>query len=177
MIQADNAYEIGYLSRTHGLKGELILIMDVNDTDEYADIEVVYILQKNKYMPFFVEALRPKNHKEWIVKFEDIDNIEAATPIAKSKLYLSTEDLPQLDADGFYFHEIIGYTILDNNLGEIGKVSDVLEANDQYLLQFYNQNHECLLPLVDAFVLQVNKETKVVHTELPDGLLEIYTQK
>jgi 16S rRNA processing protein RimM len=67
--------------------------------------------------------------------------------------------------------------MIDQNLGNIGKVADVLEGNEQFLLQFYHQNAECFLPLVDEFVLEVNKETRTVHTQIPDGLLEIYTQK
>lgn len=108
-----------------------------------------------------------------VVQFEDVD-AEVAEDLTGTGVYLPITQLPQLSDDQYYFHELRGMKVVDDHKGELGLVLDVYETPQQYLLAFEHQAKEILAPLNDDIVYRVDKRLKIVHTRLPEGLLEVY---
>jgi len=84
--------------------------------------------------------------------------------------------LPKLKDDQFYYHEIIDYQIEDAKLGSLGVVKEVYSTGEQDVLIMIYKNREVLIPLTDEIIPKVDKKAKVVHSILPDGLLEVYLE-
>jgi len=100
------------------------------------------------------------------------------TPVSKSKINpqavaLVNEFLPELDDDAYYYHEIVGYDVVDVKHGNIGDVKLVDDSNAQTMLIVDNNGTEIMIPM-DAMVKKVDKENKTVEIETPDGLLDLY---
>jgi len=174
-MRIDDCYQLGYVSKTHGLQGEVSVYLDVDFPEEYEEMESVFLQLSGSgtLIPFFVEDLRWQKDNA-IVKFEDIDSIEQAEELIKAQLFLPLDQLPPLEEDQYYFHEIVGFQVVDENEGELGTVKDVYEAGAQNLIAMDYCEQEILIPLNDEVVLKVDKVLQVVHTRLPQGLLDIY---
>ncbi len=82
--------------------------------------------------------------------------------------------LPKLRDDQFYYHEIIDYQVEDEVLGTLGTVKEVYSTGAQDVLIMIYKGHEVLIPLLDEIIPKVDKQAKVVHSRLPDGLLDVY---
>jgi 16S rRNA processing protein RimM len=82
--------------------------------------------------------------------------------------------LPPLKGTKFYFHEVIGFTVLDKNHGNIGIITSILDLPQQSLMQIQHGSKEILIPLVDKVLLKVNRSKKELHIQAPEGLIEIY---
>jgi len=174
-MQIDDCYQLGYVTKTHGLQGEVNVFLDVDFSQDYQEMESVF-LQLNgagTLVPFFVENFR-LHQDHAIVKFEDVDSIEQAKPLIQAQLYLPLDQLPALEKDQYYFHEIIGFRVEDEQEGVLGIVKDVYEAGAQLLIAMEYQKQEVLIPLTDEVVLAVDKAQQQISTRLPDGLLQIY---
>ncbi len=174
-MRIDDCYQIGYVTKTHGLQGDVNVLLDVDFPEAYEEMESVFLqlTGSETLVPFFVENLRLQKDS-LIVKFEDIDNIEQATALLKAGLFFPLDQLPTLEEGQFYFHEIIGFLVQDENEGPLGSVKDVYEVGNQHLIAMDYQNKEVLIPLNDDIVLKVDKEKQAVLTRLPEGLLEVY---
>jgi 16S rRNA processing protein RimM len=48
-----------------------------------------------------------------------------------------------------------------------------MQAGAQWLAQIRKDEKEILIPLADAFVLEVNTRNKYVRMDLPEGLLDL----
>ena len=121
----------------------------------------------------FISKIKITGEKA-ILNLEDSNSIESAQLLKGSALYLPLTALPELSDHQFYFHEIIGYVVQDENLGEIGQVITVYDAGPQDLLAIDHKNKEVLLPINDKTVIKVDKNKKKIFVNLPDGLLDIY---
>jgi 16S rRNA processing protein RimM len=176
-MRIDDCYQLGYVSRTHGLQGEVHIVLDVDFPEAYKEMESVLLQLQGSgtLIPFFIEYTHLQKSTA-IVKFEDIDTIEQAEELLKAGLFLPLDKLPPLEEGQFYFHEIIGFGVQDEALGTLGSVKDVYEAGPQVLLAMDYQAHEILIPLTDEIVFRVDKEGKIVHTRLPEGLMDIYLE-
>ena len=84
--------------------------------------------------------------------------------------------LPPLDGNRFYFHEVIGFTVIDERLGEIGTCQDFLEVSNNPIMQVNHNGTEILIPASQQFVTKVDRENRILHVSTPEGLVEIYLQ-
>ena len=78
---------------------------------------------------------------------------EEAEKLLRKEAYLPLECLPELGEGQFYYHEIVGYRVVDKVCGEIGVIKSVNDSSAQALFEIDNGGVEILLPMVDDFML------------------------
>jgi 16S rRNA processing protein RimM len=107
---------------------------------------------------------------------EGINSLDLAKELVGLKLFLPISFLPKLKDDQFYYHEIIDYQVQDRNLGLLGYVKEVYSTGAQDVIIMIYKSKEVLIPLIDEIVPKVDKKEKIVFTQLPEGLLEVYLE-
>ena len=172
-MNRDECFLLGHVIKRHGLKGEVSIFLDVDDPNQYSELESVFILMDGKLIPFFINSLSLKGNKA-VVHFEDLDTVEQADEIKGKELYLPLSVLPELEGTQFYYHEVVGFTVLDEYKRELGEVKDIYSSTAQELLAIDRNGKEILVPIVDQTILNVDREQKCIEVHLPEGLLDIY---
>ena len=175
MNKAD-CFNLGYVAKLHSYKGEVSLFFDSTNPEDYANLDAVYIYIDGILTPFFVENIEMRDKGFAKVKFEGVDSENDAKMILKKELFLSLDKLPKLTGKNYYDHEIIGFTVIDANFGEVGEVVEVLDFKINPLLQVQNNkfDKEVLLPLGNDLVQSVDREKKELHVLSAPGLIEMY---
>lgn len=166
---------IGFTRKTHGVKGELKCSIE----EDYKAIILkkgrVFLDQKGRKVPFFVEEIRGAG--EPIVKFEDIDNREDALLLQSREIFLPENDLPVNfvveDEDELAYAFVVGFRLLDQTVGLIGEIEDVVEMPQQEMAVVQYKGREVMIPLNEQFVLAIDEEKQEVKVDLPDGLLNM----
>lgn len=172
-MEKAQCYRLGVISKTQGYKGTLILHLDVDLPDSYNNMESVYVFKNNKLIPFFFEkiSILPKGFAR--AKFEDIDTEEDALSLVKCELFLPLENLPELKDDQFYYHEIIGFNVSDEYLGDIGNIKDIIDIPGNPQLIVNHHNKEIFIPISDSFYRGIDKKKRIILVSLPDGLVDV----
>lgn len=173
----DDCYLLGSLGKPHGLKGFIVAFLDVDNLDAYRTMKSVLLempAAPGKLVAYEVEKLQPQTAERTLLKLKGVDRIEEAEPLRNAKLYRPLQDLPKLRKDQFYFHDVIGYTVTDAALGELGTVESFYELPQQDVLAMRYKGQEVLIPVVDELVSHADHDTKTLHVTLPEGLLEVY---
>lgn len=173
MNKAD-CFNLGYVAKLHGFKGEVSLFFDVTDPDQYSSLDAVFIDIGNNLTPFFIKSIKSKGKGFYQVKFETVDSEHDAKRILRKDLYLPLKVLPTLGGTNFYDHEIIGFQVIDEKFGECGTVEQVVDYKINPLLQINYKNKEVLIPLIENLVKKVDRENKTLYIQSPDGLIEMY---
>ena len=152
-MKIDDCYYVGVIRKAHGIHGEVRIYFDVDDIYEYEDLESVYLLRGGKLIPFFIDTMRIQSAGNALVRFRDITNRDEAEKFYGAELYLSLDLLPDLEGDQFYYHEVIGYTVQDEQQGELGKVLRIEEMPGQDLLVMDWKGQEALIPISRDIIL------------------------
>jgi 16S rRNA processing protein RimM len=173
-MKQDELFLLGKIVRTFGSKGELIFQIDTEILSRIKKLESVFLKINENLVPFFIEQLqiRPKNQA--MVKFFDLDSTEDADQLNGCEIYVPVAILPKQKGSEIYSIEIEGYAVIDSVCGEIGFVRTVLEMPQQSLLSIDFKGKEILIPVVDEIVKKVDRKTKTIHIEAPEGLIELY---
>jgi 16S rRNA processing protein RimM len=174
----DDCYQVGHITKAHGVSGELVLFLDVDNPAEYADLESVLLEVKGELLPYFIESIAIVKGSRAIVAFEDVDTIEQAERLINCGAFLPLDELePITDDTRFYFHEIVGYQVVDSEAGELGTVRGVYAMNAQDLIAMDYQGKEVLIPINSDIVRTIDRANQKLNVALPDGLLEIYMEE
>ena len=86
-MNVEDCFEIGYISKTRGLKGEVQVSFSF-DEPEKLKIKSVFIEINNKLVPFFVDTYKIPMPQVGYFTFEDIDHVDKAQNITKRKIFL-----------------------------------------------------------------------------------------
>ncbi|MBR3699565.1 MAG: 16S rRNA processing protein RimM [Bacteroidales bacterium] len=169
----DDCFYLGRIAKTHGIKGEVTIRLDVDDPSAYHDMKY-FLLEINKVLtPFFVEKLTCSGDKVF-VKVQDINTVEAASALTGKEVFLPLEMLPKLSGKQFYYHEVKGFLLIDEIHGELGPINDVIEYPTQAIIQVFKDKKEILIPILDQVIQKVDRKTKKLYIKAPDGLIDMY---
>jgi 16S rRNA processing protein RimM len=169
-----DCFYLGYTVKQIGYKGEISIQMDVDTPESYNNLGSVFIELNEQLIPFFIQQVQIRDKGQAVIKLEGIENSDQAEELLGNSLYLPLTMLPSLSGNKFYFHEVEGFTVIDNVHGNIGFVKQVLEFPRQAVLQVFKDEKEILIPVSDEFILDVNRSEKIINTSTPEGLVDIY---
>jgi 16S rRNA processing protein RimM len=164
---------LGVVTKTFGYKGQVVVYLDTDEPEKYKTIEAVFIKEDDDMLPYMIEGFIYKGANQAIVKFTDVDG-EIAKNLVKSELYLPLSFLPSLTGNKFYFHEVIGFEVIDKEKGNIGKCVDFMEISRQPIMQIDHNGKEILIPAVDDFFEKVDRKNRTITISAPAGLIDIY---
>ena len=177
MAVLDDYYQLGTVIKPHALRGQMSVYLDVDDLTAYKKLPTIWLAlptAPDQLQPYVVERLQPQTDKRALLTLKDINRIEEAEPLRGAALYLPLTELPTLAEDQFYFHDVIGYTVIDAALGTLGTVEAFYELPRQDVMAMRYREQEVLIPVVNELVLRADTQTRELHVRLPEGLLDIY---
>ncbi|WP_405200330.1 ribosome maturation factor RimM [Christiangramia sp. LLG6405-1] len=170
----EDCFYLGRIVAKFSFKGEVLIKLDTDEPELYTEMESVFVEYNENLVPFFIE--RSYLHKSTLLraKIEDIDTEQDAEDMIGAELYLPLEQLPQLPDDKFYFHEIIGFDVIDQQHGNIGTIVSINDTTAQALFEIDKDGKQILIPMNDEFIEKVDKKNKEIKVITPEGLVDLY---
>jgi 16S rRNA processing protein RimM len=166
-------FYIGTIVRKYSFKGELLIKTDSDDPESYINLDSVFIELKTGLVPFFIQKCQLHKSALLRIKFNEVNNEFDAGSLMKKDLYLPINLLPPLKGKKFYFHEVIGFSLIENGL-LIGKIERIQDGGLQALFEVKkNDGKLALIPIHDDFILEVNRDLKRIIVKLPGGLINL----
>ncbi|HHB79120.1 MAG TPA: 16S rRNA processing protein RimM [Saprospiraceae bacterium] len=164
--------QIGRLGKPYGLKGAVKVLL----WDEYVGFrppkQVLFVQQRGDIIPFFFKSFQEQGG-HLLVVFEDFDNPNAAYAVAQKPIFVRKQDLPEdfLEEEDTELDAILGFQIVDKQLGLIGPIIDYDEQPHQSIILVDYQGREVMIPWVDAYIQDFDLQKRVITMDLPLGLL------
>ena len=175
-MKKEECFFLGKIVKKYSFKGEVLAKLDTDEPELYDGLESVFIDLKGNLVPFFIEHAQLHKSELLRIQFEDVVTEEDADALLKSDLYLPLSFLPKLADDKFYFHEIIGFSVIDENFGEVGEITGVNDTTAQALFEIDRDGTEILIPINDHFIKKVDKVNKTILVDTPEGLIDLYVE-
>jgi 16S rRNA processing protein RimM len=173
-MRKEECFYLGKIAKKFSFKGEVLVYLDTDEPELYENMESVFVELNKNLVPFFIQESSLHKNDFLRVKFEDVATEADADAIMGSELYLPLSFLPKLTGNKFYFHEVIGFEVEDQRLGVVGKIVSINDSTAQPLFEVLNGNVEMLIPMIDQFLVKIDRENKKVVMDLPEGLIEMY---
>ncbi len=165
-MDIDSCYQIGYVIKRHGLKGDVKIFIE---SALPKNLESIFVKIDNRLVPFFIEQISVLKDIA-VVKLEDVNNPEQADRLCKCEVYLPNSSKPK--SDKLETSDLIGFSVYTNS-EKLGIITAINSHALNPLLVVSLQEKELLIPISDYFIKEINESDKKVWVELPEGFMDI----
>jgi 16S rRNA processing protein RimM len=172
-MNLEEAFYIGYITKTKGLKGELQLFFEY-DAPELLELDVVYAEINKKMVPYFVSSYKLQTNQTGNFYFDDIDHIDKAQALVRKKIYLPLAKMPDRSEEDFHYNDLKGFVVSDETYGELGEILEINEYPQQFVATVAFKEKEVLFPLNEDMIVEIDEDNNTILVDLPEGLLDIY---
>jgi 16S rRNA processing protein RimM len=165
---------LGKVSKPHGIRGEVKIYPYSGQPEQFvASYERLYLQcddQTELLSRYTVERARVQG-KQVLVALAECRDRNKAEALAGCQVYVAREDLPPLDEQEYYLHELIDKQLVDPDGRDLGTGKRIMVAGAQDQLVVEQEGREYLVPIVSAFIVGIEKDRVVL--DLPPGLVEL----
>jgi len=166
--------KVGKIVNTHSLKGEVKVISSTDFEEQRFEKGTELLITRGNQVVKEVTVESYRTHKNnLLVKFVGIDSIEEAEKLKNLQIKIDSENIGELEENEYYFHEIIGCEVFDENGKSLGEISEILTpgANDVWVIKTQN-GKEILIPYIEDVVKKIDVENKKIDIEVMEGLID-----
>lgn len=168
--------EMGRIVRPHGVTGEIKVAPETDDPDRFRQLKSILVGENSsstKSFDILSVRLQPSKYGITVLlALSGVNDRQAAERLNKLKVYADENDLPPLEEGEFYYSDLIGLAVVTNEEADIGEVKDVIEGPGQDLLVIKRSSGaEVMIPLVEAFVVEIDFDQGKIILDPVEGLL------
>ena len=172
-MKKEDCFYVGTLVGKFSFKGEMLAKVDSDTPEEYITLESIFVELSTGLVPFFIKKCQLHKSELLRIQFDSVDNEAAAMTLLKKDLYLPLSLLPPLKGTQFYYHEVVGFSVEEDDK-LLGVIQQVIESGAQALFQVQTEEgKEVLIPIHDDFIVAIRRDLKKIVMQLPEGLLEL----
>lgn len=176
-VDSDSLLLIGRAWKAHGIRGEVKVIPETDDPERLADLKIVFTGKTpDRATPGEIESIRFQPTKKGVLvvlKLASITTREEADALRKQFVFAREEDLPPLEDDEFFLHDLVGLAVVTDAGQPIGRIEDVLELPAQELLIIRRDDgRSTMVPAVPEFIVNIDFAIERVTIRPIEGLLE-----
>ncbi|HHW79247.1 MAG TPA: 16S rRNA processing protein RimM [Acholeplasmataceae bacterium] len=151
-------YEIGIITTTHGIKGEL-KVKELSDFNRFVKGEKMFVVENNEQINLTVEAVRVHKNS-LIVKFSEFNDINDVLRFKDLVIYSNTQG--KLLEGEYYFQDLIDLEVYTDENKYVGIVTEVLEVPNGYILEIYDEDKKILVPFKEEFILEITNQKVII---------------
>ena len=161
--------EAGKIRNTHALRGAVKMECWLDGEKPLAQVKTLFLSKKGE-KPLKVLSARPQGDC-FLVTFEGIDSVEAATLLKEKTVYAAREELDPLGEKVFYA-DLIGLPFMEEDGTSYGEITEVTSrGGGELFLVKLPDGRECYFPAVDAFLVSMDPEAGV-KVRAPKGIFD-----
>lgn len=172
-VEADSSFEdgsafvcIGKIHRSHGIHGEVIF-RPLTDFPERIQAGKTVFIGKD-YKESRIQQVRQKP-PFLLIKFQQYQDEIEVSALVNTLVYVRKESLPELPEGEYYFHQLIGLDVVNEQDERIGKLKEILEtgANDVYVIAKKDGSEE-LIAAIPQVVVRIDLIARKIIIRPPD---------
>lgn len=160
---------IGQIISTFGTQGAVFIKSFLSYPEDLVSFESIY--DEYGQGPYFLSLLGKAKGNVVKAKVQNINTIEAAEPLIGAKLLIEKSQLnTDIDEDEYLEESLVGCEVLNEQNQSFGVITLVDISTSQHLLEIETaEGHVRLLPFVDAFIEEIDLESKKIWITPPVG--------
>lgn len=156
---------LGRIVAPYGVRGWLKIHPLGDDPDAWCEMPQWWLgfdSDGDVWQPYPLEALR-RHGASWIAKLGGIDDRGAAECVDGQYVAAPREAMPQTGQDEYYWTDLIGLAVANEQGEMLGKVQSLLETGAHQVLVVNDGETERLLPFVSQVVKSVDIGGRCIH--------------
>lgn len=163
---------IGKVLKPHGLRGEIRIIPFSKQPDTVCEYSTLVLVDTRGRTSPDLKVRKSRaagNHA--VILLEGIDNRNQAEEVSSAGVLVHKKDLPQLEKDEFYYHQLMNLTVATEDGTKLGVVINVFSNGAQDIMEIKGENQHYLIPILKDVIVDHDEHSITISP--PPGLLDV----
>ncbi len=166
----DKCLLLGTISKTHGVRGELIIRITDPSYEPDENWESLFLQIDGILVPFFISSLHAPKADEWFICFDDYDNKDSAQNLVGSPVWIQKDLMAEVKEE-IYMDELTGYAIINVRTGRQGLITDFMDIPGNPVFEVSFEGEKVLVPAQDDMIEEIDQENQKLIIRLPEGIM------
>jgi 16S rRNA processing protein RimM len=171
-INREECTEIGFVKKTHGVKGELQIFFQEGIDEIIEELEYILFEFEGLLVPFFIESIFSIGSNSAIILFDTLTSKEKSNEFTGCKLFIENEWFSENNLS-FSPQLIVGFTLSDPEKGVIGKITNIDDFGGNLVLSVDYNGKEILIPFNEELLHHFNPKDQTLIMECHEGLFNL----
>jgi len=165
--------KVGFFKKTHGVSGELVLEYEPQFEYSIENADRFFVELEGLLVPFFImeDGFRFKTENSAILTFDGVESEKYAKRMVGSSVFLFKNEIIVMD-DELSDSELVDYLLVDEKRGKIGIIDQIDNYSGNIVFTVNFKGKELLVPFNEDFLIEIDKQNKVIKLKLPEGLFD-----
>ncbi len=156
---------VGKIAGAFGVKGWLKIFSLTDPRDNILRYSPLYISLKGEWVEAEVVGGKVQG-KGIVMGLQNVTDRDQVMALVGAELAIKKEQLVPTEEDEFYWSDLIGLTVINQQQETLGKVDHLLETGAHDVLAVKDdEGTERLIPFVDEIVEQVDLDEKLIQVD------------
>ena len=170
-VSENDLIEFGTLIGLHGLRGDLKVKPVILDSDILVHAKRISLRNRDGVLVDFTPTRVSVHKGNALLQLEGVETVDQAESLVGSTVLIQETDLPDLPMGKYYWHQLQGLSVFDSQRGDIGRLDGLFTTAAHDIYEVNGRFGEVLVPVVDAFILEVDLKGRQIQVDLPEGLI------
>ncbi len=173
MVRGSETVLLGKVVATHGLRGQLRVVLFSGDFSSVAGLDSVILKGADSSMDTFAVTGISRHGKKVLLTLKDFDSINQALSLVGRELCVRREQLPELSDGEYYWCDLLGLQVVTDQGEDLGILKEIIAtgSNDVYVVK--SGKREYLIPALEEVVLEINLDDGIMKVSPMEGLFDL----
>lgn len=168
-------FDVGVLTAPHGVRGELMMTPLTDVPGRLTHLRSAFLLSPDRRQHRPVALTCRPHQGRWRVSLDGVADRDAADALRGWTVAITRQQAEPLPAGRYFVRDLIGLRVVDEQLGEVGRLKDILTDRVQDLYVIAREGRpDALFPAVPDILLAIDPAAGEIQVRLPRGLLDVY---
>ena len=154
---------VGKINGFFGVQGWVKIFSYTDPRKNILEYYPWFLVDNGVYKVIEVTAGREQS-KTIVAHVKGIDNRDQAVQLIGKSLYIDKDQLPELDDDEHYWHELAGFRVINKNAVDLGVVDYLVDTGSNNVLVIKGDK-EHWIPYIEPYLISVDKQNRVISVD------------
>ena len=154
---------VGKINGFFGVQGWVKIFSYTKPRKNILEYQPWYFVDNETYKVIEITSGREQS-KTIVAQVKGINNRDEALQLIGKDLYINKDQLPELDNDAHYWHELTGFRVINKNEVDLGIVDYLVDTGSNHVLVTKGET-EHWIPYIEPFLVSVDKHKKVISVD------------
>ena len=154
---------VGKINGFFGVQGWVKIFSYTEPRKNILEYQPWYFIDDGTYKPIEMTTGREQS-KTIVAHVKGIDNKDQAVQLIGKSLYIDKDQLPQLDDNEHYWHELVGFRVINKDGIDLGVVDYLVDTGSNNVLVIKG-NKEHWIPYIEPYLVSIDKQNRVINVD------------
>ncbi|OQX63655.1 MAG: 16S rRNA processing protein RimM [Desulfococcus sp. 4484_241] len=158
----------GKIVGAHGIRGNVKVYSYSGNITDFGQGNTIIVKGKGDERSCTISWCKPHG-RHFLLALEEITTRDQAEAVAGCEIFVMRSDLPELEADTYYWDDIIGLDVFEHET-RIGSVRSIIATpgNDVYVVFDEKTGKEILIPAIGSVIEKIDLDLGRMWVKLPE---------